>query len=118
MRSILIILVGAIFLCSSCSNTLYRSVKGTYDGRGKDFYYSLSIDDSSFILTQKYFEANSSCKGSWQRLTNDTILLRCDDVDISVKLQSGYMSERERKVIVLTKNKIQVGTVILKRIKQ
>lgn len=117
MKNGLIILLVATFLCTSCSNTLYRSVNGLYGGSGKDFYYSLSIDDSSFILTQKYFEVNSACKGSWLRLTNDTILLRCDDVDISAKLQSGYISEREKKAVMLSKKKLQIGTVILKRTK-
>lgn len=117
MKNTLITLIIAIVFFSSCSHALYRSVKGTYNGSGKDFFYSLSINDSSFFLTQKYFEANSTCKGKWQRIPNDTLLLKCDEVDISAKLQSGYMSEREKKVIVLSRNKIQVGTVILKRVK-
>jgi hypothetical protein len=116
MKNILIISVGIIIFFSSCSNTLYRTVKGTYNGNGKDYHYSLSINDSSFLLTQKYFEVNSTCKGKWQFLSKDTILLKCDEEDLSAKLQSGYMTEREKKVIVLNKNKVQVGKVILQRV--
>ena len=49
-------------------------------------------EDSSFIRTQNYFEVNSTCKGKWQYLTADTILFKCDEEDLSAKLQSGYDS--------------------------
>jgi len=101
------------FLFASCK--IYSQVQGIYYKDGNDYQYHLSLNDSSFILTQKYFEVNSTCKGKWKYLSNDTILLKCDDEDLSAKLQSGYMTERERKVVVLSKNKLKLGEAILKR---
>ena len=36
-----------------------------------------------------------------------------DEEDLSAKLRSGYMTERTRKVIILTKNKLKIENVIL-----
>ncbi len=117
MKYILAILSVTSIGLSSCSNAFHRPINGIYNNSSKDFYYSLSINDSSFSLIQNYFEANSSCSGKWQKLSNDTLFLRCEDAGMSSRLQSGYMSEREKKVIIRNRNKIQIGKVILKRVK-
>ena len=112
--------LGAIlssFLLGSCSNTFYQHVNGTYDHRGKDFYYTLSMTDSSFSFTQRYFEVNSSCNGKWKKISNNRFLLICDDTDMSARLFSGYMSDRLRKVKVRSRDEIQIGDVILMRVK-
>lgn len=91
-------------------------MQGKYYKLGKDYVYDLSINnDGSFILTQKYFEVNSTCQGKWQRISKDTILLKFDSSTLSEKLLSGYMTEREKKVIVLKKDKLKFDEVILKR---
>ncbi len=105
----------------SCKSvTVLQSMEGEYQKSGKDYKCRLNLNrDSSFILTQKYFEVNSICNGKWQNVSADTILLKCDvEDDITAKLQSGYMTERENKVLVLNKNRLKIGNVVLKRIKK
>lgn len=114
MKNLLIISI--IFLASCKTVSMSQNMQGQYYKEGKDYQYSLSLNnDSSFTLTKKYFEVNSTCRGKWQRISKDTLLLKCGEEDLSVKLQSGYMTERERKVIVLNKNKLKIDKVILKR---
>ena len=103
-----------VFLFASCKS-FSQNVQGVYSKNGTDYQYHLNLKDSSFTLTQIYFEVNSTCKGKWKYIAKDTILLLCDNEDLSAKLQSGYMSERERKLVVLNKKKLQLGEVVLKR---
>lgn len=114
------LLILTIMFASCKSVAIFKNVEGQYYKSGKDYQYSLNLNkDNSFILTQKYFEVNSTCNGKWQNLSADTILLKCDvEEDITAKLQSGYMTEREKKVLVLSKNKLKLGKVILKRKKK
>ena len=111
------LLIMSILIFASCKTvSISQNIQGRYYKEGKDYQYELNLNnDSSFALTQKYFEVNSTCRGKWQYLSNDTILLKCDEEDLSAKLQTGYMSEREKKIIVLNKHKIKIGEVILKR---
>lgn len=110
------LLLLMIFFAGCKSVAISRNVNGLYYKKGKDYQYSLTLNkDGSFVLTQKYFEVNSTCKGRWQNISADTILLKCDEEDLSAKLQSGYMIERKKKVNVVSKNKIKIGKVTLKR---
>lgn len=114
IKNTLFILIIAFSSCKTVS--VSQSMQGQYHKEGKDYVYDLSLNnDSSFTFTKKYFEVNSTCSGKWYYLSADTILLKCDDVGLSEKLQSGYMAERERKAIVLNKGKIKIDEVILKR---
>lgn len=114
MKNILII--SLIFFASFKTPSFSQSIQGQYCKEGKDYKYSLNVnDDSTFTFSKKYYEVNSTCQGKWQRLSKDTLLLKCNEGDLSAKLQSGYMTERERKVIMLNKNEIIIDKVILKR---
>lgn len=105
-----------IVLTSCKTVSVSQNIQGQYYKAGKDYQYDLSLNnDSSFTLTQKYFEVNSTCRGKWQYLSRDTLLLKCNEEDLAAKLQGGYMTEREKKVIVLGINKLKIGEVILKR---
>ena len=105
-----------IFFVSCKTVSISQSMQGRYHKEGKDYRYSLSLNnDSSFTFTKKYFEVNSTCQGKWQRIAKDTLLLKCGETDLSARLQGGYMTERERKVIVLSKNKLKIDKIILKR---
>jgi len=117
MRHTLLIALGACFLLGACSRRLHQPRNGTYVSNGKGYYYSLSLSDSSFSLTQRFFEVNAFCKGTWKQIHHDTLLLKCEDVDLSAQVLSGYMSDRETKVIVHSRNKIQIDAVSLKRVR-
>lgn len=108
--------ISMIFFASCKTVSISQNMQGRYHKEGKDYWYSLNLNnDSSFTFTKKYFEVNSTCQGKWQRIAKDTLLLKCGEADLSERLQSGYMTERERKVIVLSKNKLQIDKIILKR---
>jgi len=89
-----------IFFVSCKGQSLLQNIQGNYTKSLKDYSYSLILNtDSSFTLTQKYFEVISNCKGKWQLKLKDTILLKCFDENLSPQLSSGYMAERQRQVI-------------------
>jgi hypothetical protein len=112
-----IITILAVVLFISCKSVHeLQSIQGEYYKQGNDYQYDLVLNrDSSFILSQKYFEVNSTCQGKWIYFSKDTLLLQCNPENVSAQLQSGYMSEREKKVIVVSRNKLQLGKTILKR---
>ncbi|PSL43313.1 hypothetical protein CLV51_1082 [Chitinophaga niastensis] len=118
MKNNILFIVVVIF--TSCrSVAVSQNIAGQYYKSGKDYQYNLILNkDNSFALTQKYFDVNSMCQGKWQYLSADTILLNCGDEDLSARLERGYMTERQKKIIVLGQNKLKLGAVILKRKKE
>jgi len=111
----LLLIATAVFFTSCKSISRLQNADGQYYAKGRDYSYSLWLEvNSSFVFTQKYFEVNSTCQGKWKYLSKDTILLQCNE-DLSAKLQSGYMSTRVRKIIVLNKNRLQIDKIVLKR---
>ncbi len=111
-----LLFISMIFLASCKTVSISQNMQGHYHKEGKDYQYDLTLNnDSTFFFTKKYFEVNSTCQGKWQRISKDTLLLKCGEEDLSAKLQSGYMTERERKVILLSKSKLKIEKVILKR---
>jgi hypothetical protein len=102
----------------SCRTSFVTKLPTEYTKKGKDFIYNLKLNnDSSFIMSEKYFESNSTCIGKWQRLSRDTFLLKCSDEQLSAMLQSGYMTKRFWRFIFFKKNKLILDSVILTRIK-
>jgi hypothetical protein len=100
----------------SCCNS-FKGLPGTYVRKGKDYKYTLTISpDSTFNLVSESFHARSGCKGKWN-LTRDTLLLQCSDEAFPAQIASGYMTERDKKVIVLGEKKLKLGQEILKRVK-
>jgi hypothetical protein len=114
MNKGLLFLIGILML-TACS--AQKNLIGNYSRTEKDFKYDLQLSaGNTFSLTQKYFEVVSKCSGKWTQLSTDTLLLKCNDAtDVAETLLRGYMSEREKKVIVLNRNKLRLGQVILKR---
>jgi hypothetical protein len=107
-----------MFLVVSCKTVaVSQNMQGEFHKKGKDYHFNLVLKkDNTFSLTQKSYEANSECDGKWQHFSGDTLLLKCNDVeDVLARLQSGYIIEREKKVIVLSKNRLMIGNVTLKR---
>ena len=110
MKKILLFL--SMILGEACKTAyITQNIQGHYYKTGRDYQYFLSLnDEKSFTFTQKYFEVTLTCIGKWQRLSKDTFLLKCNDEDIAGKLQSGYMATRGTLVIVLSKNKLKMGS--------
>jgi hypothetical protein len=114
MKSLLAIL---IVLASCKSQIASQKIHGNFYKHGGDYIYELRLrSDSTFLLTQQNLDVSQSCEGKWNCLSNDTILLRCfDEKDLITQLSSGYMPERENKVVVLSSKKIKLGQLIMRK---
>ena len=104
-----------LIIVTLCSCSVNKNLTGKYIAEGKDFKQMLILNkNNTFDLTEQGFEYNSDCTGKWKFISKDTILLKCDsEKSISAMLQSGYMSERKRKAIILNARQIKLKTVIL-----
>lgn len=93
--------------------TFYKLVKG------KDFNtaYTLKLHtDSTFKLLINTAGGNPQCTGKWEIVDNVFIMLKCsEDANPYEMLSSGYMSQKEHKLQVISKNKIKYKDFILKR---
>lgn len=108
-----------LFLVVSCKSlTIQQGVYGEFYKGGEDYKYTLKLNrDSTFFLSMKYQDAMPQCYGKWQYLGQDTLLLKCNELkNISETLSSGYMANREKKVLIIGRNKIKLDQTILKRI--
>jgi len=105
------LIISFLFLISCKSNF---ALDGNYKKVGSDFTYTLNLNkDSTFILTQKYFEVNAKCSGKWKVNKNQEVLLECSEVPIIEQLQSGYLSDRKIKLQILKNNKLKLKNVVL-----
>lgn len=110
------LLIVAVIFLSCKSPAVSQDLHGRYQRKGKDYQYDLTLNsDSTFTLVKKYFEVNAKCSGKWHLVSDTVLLLRCDDEELSAKLQSGYMTERETRVIVINKKKLRIDKVIVRR---
>ena len=106
-----------IMLFASCS--VQKDIHGSYTKVDQGLRYDLELkEDSTFKLVYKVSGITSECEGKWYRVSEDMFTLKCNDVPIEAMLVRGYMSEREKKVIVLNEKKLKLGQVILKRVKE
>ena len=85
--------------------------------KGKDFEHNLLLKtDSTFVLQRKYIDTNPKCEGIWFYKSPNTILLKCtDNEELIEKLSTGYMSQRDNTIVIVTKNKLKLENVVLKR---
>nr|PZN51555.1 MAG: hypothetical protein DIU61_13110 [Bacteroidota bacterium] len=111
-RSVYILIMPLLFSCGG-----FKDLAGEYVKKEKDYKYSLTINqDSTFSLVTQSIYARSGCKGKW-KLSGDTLLLHCADEPFPAQIASGYMNEREKKVIILNEKRLQLDQVVLKKLK-
>ena len=104
-----------ILLLASCA--LHKNINGTYSKVGADFNQTLILkSDSTFVLDYGFFDGKSTCNGRWKYLSKDTLLLKCDTEKFPAQLQSGYMSNRMQKAILLNHKQIQLGEILLSKL--
>ena len=114
-----LLLLVSVLLSSCASSFSQKNLVGNYQAKGKDYSYKLKLaKDSTFQLTTWHIEVKSGCEGTWRVIDNDTILLQCSAPKPFEELQGGYMSEREKKVSILSKRKLKMGNVTLKVAKE
>lgn len=87
------------------------------------FYVSLELNPDGTCLLRKSFDlARIDCIGEWTVLDNNFIEIKCNnnpEVDEVIKaLMAGGYIEGIRMVKILNKNKLKLGTTVLKRKKR
>ena len=115
MKGKIIVCIGGLLWCSC--NTSKGVIGGSYEKKGRDFEIQLKLNsiDSSFSLSEKYFDGTPTCNGIWN-IKSDTLYLLCnEEKSISILLSSGYTNERVQKAIIITNNKLKLHNVVLKR---
>lgn len=123
MRKKLIYIVIMMIPLLSCKaqKVEQESIYGTFYKLDKDKHFSSSYtlilnEDGSFKLLEKHKDGNPQCNGSWEIVNKEYILLKCGEVaDAMETLTNAYMSKREHKVEIISKNKLKYNDVILKR---
>lgn len=121
-NNILLVLCAFCVSCSTnkniCHNNLTGKFYGKIEGFSKGTYdqYNLELkQDSLFYFNIKIHDASPRCEGVWS-LSNDTLLLRCSNVEtITDMLSSGYMNKREHKLKIINNKKLKYEDVVLKR---
>jgi hypothetical protein len=104
-------------LLASCN--VNRIIPGNYCNNGTDYKKSLRLNkDGTFALTTENFDSKSGCQGKWKYLSKDTLLLKCDAEGFPAIITSGYISEREQKVVLLGNNQIKYKQMILTKSKK
>jgi hypothetical protein len=115
MKSFLYI-IAILISFSFCAD--FEGIHGVYVKKGKDYQYRLTVNkDTTFVLITQSIHARSECKGKWQ-LVGDTLLLKCNEEPFPAQITKGYMTEREKKVIVLNEKRMKLGQVVMKRTKE
>lgn len=113
-----LIYIAFIFFTSCKSLSVYYDMHGEFRSVGKDYSYSLIMnEDSTFILKQQNLDVVEMCQGKWCYIAKDTILINCDTANTMEVLSSGYIIEREKKIIVINDKKIRIDQMILKKVK-
>lgn len=100
----------------SCKG-LEKGIEGTFVKKSKDYNYTLNINnDSTFSLITQSIYARSGCTGKWE-LKKDTLILKCSEEPFPAQISSGYMNDREKRIRVLSRNKIKYQQIVMRRIK-
>jgi len=117
--AIKLLLLASVLLSSCASSFSQTDLIGNYHAKGKDYSYDLKLSkDSTFQLTTWHIEVKSGCQGTWRLIQKDTLLLRCSEAEPHEALQGGYMSDREKEILVLGKRKLKMGNVTLKPVRK
>jgi len=114
MKNTLLIVV--LIVLTSCQ--AYNGLLGEYAKITKDYRYNLKVNsDNSFAFERQSYHSRSMCNGKWE-LNGDTLLLKCDEEPLEAQLSSGYLTDREMEVIVLSDKKLKIGIVTMKQVKK
>jgi hypothetical protein len=109
------LIIGVLFFLISCKSNF--PLEGNYEKVGSDFSYTLHLNkDSTFVLTQKYFEVNASCNGKWKITESNEIMLECKEATLFEQLQSGYISNRIMSLKIIKPKKLKLNNVIMHKI--
>lgn len=114
MNKVLLFILVTLVSCKT--SYVGNSIEGKFINKGKDYSYSLILkNDSTFIYKQQDLDVLRLCSGKWHYLNQDTILIQCDEENTLQQISTGYMQEREKKVIIVSQKKIKIDKLFFKK---
>ncbi|WP_336687616.1 hypothetical protein [Chryseobacterium bernardetii] len=100
---------------SNIIGVFYNKKSSTRNALG--YEYTLKLErENRFSLFQRFQDASPRCDGYWE-LKDGILLLKCLDTEsITDKLSNAYMNQRDFKIKVKNKDKLELSNrIILKR---
>lgn len=64
--------------------------------------------DHQFTFIKSYGTLDIKCKGRWEYISKDTIILRCEQEPLEKAIVLGYMPVRNHKIKVINANKLKL----------
>ncbi|WP_106914781.1 hypothetical protein [Chryseobacterium aurantiacum] len=113
-------------LCISCASAQQvdeNSIIGVfYNNKASarnalGYEYTLKLERGNrFSMFQRFQDASPRCDGYWE-LKDGLLLLKCSDIEsITDKLSNAYMNQRDFKIKIKNKDKLELNnSIILKR---
>ena len=112
---ILVIILSLYFSCLSHKN-LTDSIEGSFICKGKDFDDKIQLNSNkTFNILFKYVGVIKQCDGTWIIINNNIVLKCCPTTDSLNVLRSDYLGDTTISLKILDKNKIMMGSIILRR---
>jgi hypothetical protein len=122
---LVIVLPLLLIGCSILKTNIQKSSPvGEYNYHQMGLYSTnLKINpDSSFTYEKIEAELRSVCKGTWEIISENELLLNCMDTRVFINaIDSGFFPPfnlTDEKIIFLNKNKIKYNKIILKKISE
>ncbi len=114
-----------IILLSSCaslkqekidmSGSFYGTSQGLHKGSYDQYFLKLKRD-STFVYEYKIHMSRPKCEGRWKFVNSNSIELKCNKAEnVTDMLSGGYMNQREYIIKILSKKKLLLNNVKLKR---
>jgi hypothetical protein len=111
-----VLLFISVVLISCKTSYLGDSIEGKFINNGKDHNYSLILkSDYTFIYKRHDLDVLRFCSGRWYYINQDTILIQCEEENILQQITTGYLQERENKVIIVSQKKIKIDKLFFKK---
>jgi hypothetical protein len=116
-----VVITLGLFVSCKTQEIGQEALCGTFYKLNNDKYFSSSYTlelrpDSSFTFIVVVKDAKPQCEGKWKIIDKEFILLECKESSNPYEmLSSGYMSEKEHKLRIIDKNKIEYKDLVLKR---
>lgn len=131
MKNVIMILtVGVMSFIGCKAPQSLKVANGHFVYYYADGYFDELVlyQDGSFKLSSHYhYDFISTCTGKWEYIDKSTILIKCNPESPLRAIQRGYISNRERTVKIINKDKLKMPPVfyntkreyiILKRVKE
>ena len=125
MRTNILLLLVFVALSYSCSikkefgnksmvGKFYGIADGFIEHTNNQYFLDLK-EENLFTLKIIGHDYRPQCEGRWE-YKEENLILKCSDIEsLAKKLSNSYMNQREFRITVRNKDKLEFNNVILKR---